>query len=71
MMMPKTPDGLQIMDYPAMPMPVDDGARERLAAIVAFFETRCENCVEHYCPECTDKFKDLLLEARDYLEDNN
>ena len=67
--MPDRPTGeRQIMDYPAMPS-IDDGARERLRAIVSFFETRCDKCVEHYCESCMEKFKDLILEARDYLEE--
>lgn len=66
--MPKPTEGQQIMDYPAMP-PVYDGARSRLQAIVSFFETKCDKCVEHYCPDCTEKFKQLILEARDFLEE--
>ena len=66
-MLKPTDEGQQIMDYPAMS--IDDGARERLAAIVAFFETRCDKCIEHYCESCTDKFKALILEARDFLEE--
>jgi hypothetical protein len=52
----------------AMPV-VDDGARERLQKIVSFFDTRCDDCIEHYCPQCTEKFKALLYDARDYLEE--
>jgi len=49
--------------------PPDDGARERLRAIVSFFETRCPNCIEHYCPECTERLGKLIVEARDYLNE--
>jgi hypothetical protein len=68
MMMPK-PKGLQIMDYPAMPPVIDDGAREHLEKIISFFDTKCEACVEHYCEACTEKFKALLYDARDYLNE--
>jgi hypothetical protein len=50
----------------AMP-PVDDGARERLAKIVKFFDTRCEGCTTHYCPDCTFRFEKMILEAAEYL----
>jgi hypothetical protein len=61
--MNKPPEGLQIMDYPA----IDDGARDLLRRIVEFFETRCDNCVTHYCEACTAKFTALILEAREFL----
>ena len=47
--------------------PPDDGARERLRAIVSFFETRCDKCVEHYCPECTERLSKLIIEAAEFL----
>ncbi len=64
--MPKTEHENVIMDYPAMP-PIDDGARMRLKAIIAFFDTKCENCKENYCEDCTARMAELIYEARDYL----
>lgn len=42
-------------------------ARERLEAIVKFFETRCPQCKEHYCPECTERLGKMIVEAAEFL----